>query len=115
MSQIDVKAFQPLINSSHTAFSSSALSASSVNYALQSTGTREWQQPSSRSVRVHGVGSANYYINFGSSTVTVGATNGILCGGENSIFSVTPAQTYIAMYSSTSAVVNVALGHGGNG
>ena len=111
MSQLDVKAFQPLINSSHTAFTSSAITAS-VAYALEATGTRQWGRPTSRTVRVHGVGTANYFVNFGSSDVTVGSTNGVLCGGVAALFSVTPAITHIAMYSSTSAVVNVALGAG---
>lgn len=112
MNNLINQAFQPLVNSSNSAFSSSALSTTSVNYALEATGTRQWQLPTSRSVRIHGMGSANFYVNFGSSTVTCGATNGILCGGEPIFFRVDPPQAYIAMYSSTSAIVNVALGHG---
>lgn len=112
MSQLDVKAFQPLINSSHTAFTSSAIGAASVAYALEATGTRQWGRPTSRTVRVHGVGTANYFVNFGSSDVTVGSTNGILCDGAAGFFSVTPSITHVALYSSTSVVVNVALGAG---
>ena len=106
--------FQPLVNSSSPSFSSSAMGTTSYAYALESTAlNRLWQGPASRSVRLNAFGSTAYFVNFGSSTVSAASTDSMLVVGPGpEIFSVDPKQTYIAIVSSTSAVVNVTLGVG---
>ena len=115
MSDLTVQAFQPIVNSSHSAFASSAIGGA-TSYALQSTGIREWQTPTNRTVRIAGVPTnAPFYVNFGSSLVTCGASNGhpIVNGGP-SIFSVegTTKQSYVAVFSSTTVTISFGLGHG---
>ena len=107
-------AFQPLVNSSSPSFSSSAMGTTSFAYALESTAlNRTWQGPTSRSVRLNAFGSTAYFVQFGSSLVLSESTNSMLVVGPGpEIFSVDPKQTYIAIVSSTSAVVNVTLGVG---
>ena len=109
----DQAAFQPLINSSAPAFNSSALGSTTFNYKLDSSGIRDWQGPDSRSVRLLSAVNTPYYVNFGASAVIAETTNSVLClGGTPAIFSVSPSQTYVAMVSSTTVTVNVALGIG---
>lgn len=113
MFPLDTQPFQPLINSSHASFTSSALALNSTSYALESTGVRQWQLPSSRTVRLSGVEDRPYYVRFGTSAVNVGASNGMLCWGSKAQYvNVTPGQTHIAIYSSTSQTVNITLGIG---
>ena len=108
----DQAAFTPLVNSSSPSFQSSALGTTSVNYALESTAlNRIWQGPASRSVRLGSLGSSGFFVQFGSSTVAAGSTDSMLVTTPQ-IFSVEPKQTYIAVMSSTSTVVNVTLGVG---
>ena len=112
MSQLDIKAFQPLINSSSPSFNSSALGTTSHFYALESTAlNRIWQGPMSRSVRVISLGSLSFYVQFGSTLASAGSTDSMLVIGEG-VFSVSPSDTNIAVTSSTSAVVNITLGTG---
>lgn len=114
MFPLDQISFQPLVNSSSPSFSSSAMGTTSFNYALESTSlNRVWQGPASRSVRLNAFGSTAYFVQFGSSLVSAGSTDSMLVVGPGpEIFSVDPKQTYIAIMSSTSAVVNVTLGVG---
>lgn len=115
-SELTVQAFQPLFNSSHTAFQSSALGATSFGYALQSTGVREWLTPTNRTVVLAGnPTNAPFYANFGSSTVSVGASNGhLVVNGGPRCFSITGTtrQSYVALVSSTTVTVSIELGHG---
>lgn len=109
----DQQAFQPIFNSSHCSFNSSAIGTTSVNYALESTATRDWQFPSSRTVRLLADGSALYYANFGTSSVAAASSNSVLCkGGEEYKFTADVKQTYVALVSSTSVTVNITLGIG---
>lgn len=106
------QAFEPLVNSSSPSFSSSALGTSSVNYVLESTAlNRVWQGPSSRSIRLNTLGSSGFYFQLGSSLVSAGSTDSVLVTGSV-VIGVQPKQTYIAVMSSTSTVVNVTLGVG---
>ena len=108
----DQQPFEPLVNSSSPSFNSSALGTTSFNYALESTAlNRVWQGPSSRSVRLISLGSSGFCFQLGSSTVSAGSTDSVLALGSV-IVGVQPKQTYIAVMSSTSTVVNVTLGVG---
>ena len=108
----DQQPFEPLVNSSSPSFNSSALGTTTVNYALESTAlNRVWQGPSSRSIRLNTLGSSSFYFQLGSSTVAAGSTDSVLVTGSV-IIGVQPKQTYIAVMSSTSTVVNVTLGVG---
>lgn len=113
MFPLDQQAFQPLLNSTAPSFNSSAMGSTTFNYKLDSSGVRDWQGPGTRSVRLLSAVNTPYYINFGASAVIAETTNSVLClGGTPAIFTVSPAQTYIAMVSSTTVTVNVTLGVG---
>lgn len=115
MSDLTVQAFAPLVNSSHSAFASSAIGGA-TSYALQSTGLREWQTPTNRTVVLSGIPTnAPFYAKFGSSTVVCGASNGhLVTGGYARAFSVEGAtkQSWVALFSSTTVTVSIELGHG---
>ena len=113
MSELDQKPFQHLFNTTAPAFSSSAMGATNFTYALESTGLREWQNPSNRAVRVQGVPDVPFYIKFGPSTVTAGASDSVLAWGKNrEVFTVQPGQTHVGVVSSTTVIVNFTLGAG---
>lgn len=116
MSDSAQQAFQPLFNSSNSAFASSALGATSFGYALQSTGLREWQIATNRTVVLSGIpANAPFFAKFGSSTVSVGASNGhLVVNGGPRAFAVygTSRASYVALVSSTTVTVSVELGHG---
>ena len=104
--------FHQIENSTNPAFSSTL--GSSELYALQSTAlNRFWATPNGRTVRVASLASDDYYLNFGSSLITVGTTNGVLVlGGTVELFGVVPGQDYVAVKSSTDVIVNFTLGLG---
>ena len=110
----DQAAFQPLINSSSPGFNAVAVDNTAVAFALESTAlNRIWQGPASRSVRLTGLIGDRFYANFGASAVTAASTNSVLCiGSVPVIFSVDPKQTYVALVSSTTITINIALGVG---
>lgn len=113
MSELLLQPFEH-VGSSHASFNSSVIAVTATNFALQSTGVREWQLPTSRSVRVMAVSGASvpYYVRFGTSDTSVGSSNGIAIGTLPEIFHVSRSQTHVAVVSSTSLIVNVTLGHG---
>lgn len=107
--------FQP-INSTAPAFNSTA-GTSAAAYALESTGAREWQFPSNRSIRLVNLKGDDFYFMLGTSDVSIGSTLsnvGIaMLGGVSEVFSVRPGQTHISFYgSSTDVAVNATLGTG---
>lgn len=113
MSQLDLKAFQALTNTTAPSFSSSAIGATNHVYALESTGLREWQWPSARAVRVIGNGSALYSIKFGDENAVAASSNSALAAGNlREVWSVQPGQTHVAIVSSTTITVNFTLGSG---
>ena len=113
MSELDQKPFQHLFNTTSPAFSSSAMGATSHVYALESTGLREWQNPSNRAVRVQGQPDVPYSIKFGPSTVTAGSSDSALAWGKNrDVWTIQPGQTHVAIVSSTTIIVNFTLGAG---
>lgn len=105
-------AFQP-INSTMPGFNSSA--GSSQTYALESTG-REWQLPTSRSVRVSAKATTPFSVLFGSSLVSPSTQTSVLIPNPQNptTFRVFPGQSHIGMASSTDVTVNVVLGYGGH-
>lgn len=89
----------------------------STAQALESTAVnRKWQGPSSRAVRLCESSGVDYYIKFGSSTVTAASTDSILVlGGTETVITPPVNATYIAIKSistATAAVVNVTIGTG---
>lgn len=112
MYPLDQQAFQP-VGSSHASFNSSALGATSAEYALESTGVREFPYPSSRSVRLVGLNAVPYFAKFGSTAVRAGSTDSMLLhGGTPEIVTVAQTVTYVSVVSSTTITVNVTLGVG---
>lgn len=113
MSELDVKSFQHLFNTTAPAFSSSAMGATSHVYALESTGLREWQNPSNRAVRVQGQPDVPYSIKFGTASALAGSSDSALAWGKNrEVWSVQPGQTHVAIVSSTTVTVSFTLGAG---
>ena len=107
--------FRPSLHGSSSPTISSTLGSSGILYAFESTGLREWQFPSNRSILVTEFSGADFWINIGSSdVVAVAGTNGIpVLGGTAQVFSLRdPSQTHFAFASSTSVTVNVTIGHG---
>lgn len=110
MSNLFLLPFQP-IESSAPAFNSTL--GSSGIYALESTGVREWQFPTSRAVQIGSQAAADFFVKFGSSDTTFSSTNGILVlGGTQVIYRTNSNQTTIAIKSSTDVLVNIAIGYG---
>ena len=110
MSNLFLLPFQP-IESSAPGFNSSL--GSSGIYALESTGVREWQFPTSRAVQIASKAADDFFIKLGSSDVTCSSTNGILVlGGTQVIYRTNPNKTSIAVKSSTDVAVNVCIGYG---
>lgn len=77
---------------------------------------RVWSGPS-RSVRIAEYQGIDAWINFGTSTITVGGSSDsmLFLGGTVETFNIEPGQTYIAMQSvstSTGAKLNITLGYG---
>ena len=112
---LNTSPFRPSLHGSSSPTISSTLGSSGIEYAFQSTGLREWQFPSNRSILVTTFDSADYWFNIGSSTVTaVINTLGIpMLGGTAQVFTLSsPSQTHFAFASSTSVTVHVTIGHG---
>ena len=106
------KAFEA-INSTAPAFNVSVTNTSTAN-ALESTGSREWDGPGSRTIRLASGTAADYYVQFGNSSVVASTLSMLFLGGTVEIPSpIKPGNTHIAMYSSTDITVNVTLGYGG--
>ena len=105
-------AFQP-INSTAPGFSTTS-TETSIAIALESTAVnRVWQFPTSRVVRIASKAADDFFINFGSSSVSVALDTGVLIlGGTAELFRVTPVQTHIIYASSTEVTFNVTLGTG---
>jgi hypothetical protein len=98
-----------IISSSAPGFNSSAAD----NIALEVEGTRAWQYPSNRTVRVTSRAADDFYICFGASGVTAASTASMLVlGGVSEVFSVLPKMSHVAIASSTDVTVNFTLGHG---
>jgi hypothetical protein len=107
--------FQPVHCSSALSAAFNSTNGSSGLYALESTGEREWQHPTSRAVRISGINStADFYAAFGSSLIACGTTDGMLVlGGVAEVFHVDATQNYIVFKSSTDVgPFNVTLGYG---
>jgi len=108
----DQAPFHPLVNATDPSFNTSALVAAAL-YALESTGTRIWQGPGSRSVRLCVPGSTAYYAKFGTSDVVAASTDSMLVVGPGpEIFEVSPSQSHVSLFSSTNVTVNITLGVG---
>ena len=90
------------------------LGGAAATYALESS-ARFWQFPTSRAVQVTSRAADDFFINFGTSDVTVGTTNGMLVmGGAERVYGVDVTKTHIAVIgSSTDVTINIALGYGG--
>lgn len=87
-------------------------SGSSGVYALAST-DRVWKAPQHHVIRIDSTAADDAYIRFGSSTITVSSTAGTrVLGGLVDYFAISPADTYIAVKSSTDIILNVCLGYG---
>ena len=107
--------FRPSLHGSSSPTVQSTLGSSGILYAFQSTGLREWQFPSNRSVLFTEFSGADYWINIGTSDVVcVANTLGIpILGGTQQVFTLSsPSQTHFAFASSTSVIVNATIGHG---
>ncbi len=110
-------AFRPSRNSTAPSFNvgSTTVFASTTN-TFESTGVREWLSPN-RAARFSEAAGIDYYLRLGGSGVTVSSTNGMLMlGGTVEVFSIEGGNTHFATLSvstSTGAVINVTLGHGG--
>ena len=104
--------FQPISNSTAPAFNSSALTAAAL-YAIESTSLREWQFPTSRSLRIAEMSGADYYIKTGSSDSVAASTNSMLMLGRSvEVIRLDQKDTHISIMSSTTVTVNVTLGYG---
>lgn len=104
--------FQP-IDSTAPGFNSTL--GSSGTYALESTGAREWQFPTSRSIALASIATAPYYVTLGGSGVGSNSTDGqLFLGGVHHTMHVDAGISHIAFASSTDVTVNVALGYGGH-
>lgn len=100
------------VESSSPSFDSTSGSASQA-YALESTGLREWQGPSSRSVRVASKGADDYRLAFGDSTIVAESSgNMLVLGGTVETFRVGPSDTHVAIASSTDVEANFTIGYG---
>ena len=104
--------FQALKNSTAPSFESTA-DNTAVLLALESSGLRQWQFPTSRVVRLAEKTGADYYVKFGTSDVVAASTNSILMlGGTVELHRVEAGQSHMSVYSSTSITVNITLGIG---
>lgn len=103
--------FQP-INSTGPGFNSTL--GSSGLYALESTSiNRYWQAPTSRSVAIVSKQTDDFYLVFGSSTVSCGTTDGqLFLGGVERVIHVDPTVSYVMFKSSTDMLINFTLGTG---
>lgn len=79
--------------------------------AFEST-VRKWTGPHSRAVRLSETSGADYWVNFGSSTIVAASSNSMLVlGGAAEVFCLTPSMAYITAVATTTAVsVNVTCG-----
>ena len=105
--------FSP-VESSETSFMMTITTASTFQF-LESTGIRQWSGgPLGRSVRVSEISGGDYYLKFGSSTVTAASTDSMLVLGNTvEVFQpVKPSFTCISMVSSTNVSVCVTIGYG---
>lgn len=106
--------FQP-IDSTAPGFNTT-LASTGKSYALESSGAREWQFPSSRTIRLCNLKGDDYHFLLGTSDVAVDtstATGMAVLGGVAEVFTVRPGQTHIVIAgSSTDVAVNITLGTG---
>lgn len=93
-----------------------SVSSTSQAVAIESTAlNRNWDGPTGHSIRISSLtGSGDFYIAFGSSTISVGTTNGMqMIGGTVEMWNeIKPSHGYIAFYSSTDVTANVSIGYG---
>lgn len=98
--------------STSTSFNSTL--GSSGLYLLEDSAVgRIWSGPSNRAVRLASIGTDDFYVAFGSSTIVAASTNSVLMlGGTVEAFYLPPSASYIAIKSSTDVTVNITPGYG---
>ena len=112
MANLYLYPFQPIRNSTAPSFSASASNASAL-FLIESTGLREWQFPTSRALRFAEITGGDYFVKFGTSDAVAASSDTMLVlGGTVEVHRVEAGISHIAIFSSTSVVVNVTLGHG---
>lgn len=105
--------FQPILNSTAPAFSSS-FDDTALLVVLESTAIpRQWQHVGGRSIRFAESSGVDYYAKLGTSDVVAASSDSAkILGGTVEVWRVQPNQTHISLYSSTLAIVNITLGVG---
>lgn len=83
-------------------------------YVIESTAiNRIFKGPTGRAIRVASISGDDFYVQFGSSTMTLGSSVGtLILGGTVEGFALQPYHTYIGVFSSTDVIVNVTPGYG---
>jgi len=112
-----MRVHQPFVPILSTAPSfTKTVDSTSFASALQSTGLREWQGPSNRTVRINTqTGTPHFHIGLGDSGIAAASSDSMLIEGGQTVFLhlAKPSYTHLAMVSSTTVEANVTIGYGG--
>lgn len=94
---------------------SAVLTTASVSYPLESTG-REWQGPTSRSLRISESSGVDFRLQLGGSSDVVATSSGsmLILGGAVEVFSVPATFSHLAIYTSSTrtSTPSFTLGYG---